>query len=182
MKADFVESKMSTETVPKTQLMRRMLGALVVFSGLCTVFALLVTAAQAWQAHAQERWPEVTADVDSCGLEPSSGEDMYHIRCRLSYVVGGKQNVTTVHSIDVGVWQYPRNQIGPLEQWIDEHPTGTPILVRYDPANHTQVVSTDKLVGGPHTESNIKVFAVSVGSFVILLAIARIARLHLPDP
>jgi hypothetical protein len=107
---------------------------------------------------------------------------MYHIRCCLSYVVGGKQNVTTVHSIDVGVWQSPRNQIRPLEQWIDEHPSGTPILVRYDPANRTQVVSTDKLVGGPHTESNIKVFEVCAGSFVILLAIARITRRHLPDP
>jgi hypothetical protein len=186
MKADFVEREMPTETAPKTQLMRRTLGVLVLFSGLCTVFALVVTAAQAWQEHAQERWPEATAHVDSCGLErTSSGEERYHIRCRLGYVVGGEQNVTTVHSINApspGVWQYPRNQIGPLEQWIDEHPPGTPILVRYDPANHTQVVSRDKLVGGPHTQSNLKVFEACVGSFVILLAIARITRLHLPDP
>lgn len=173
---------MPTKTAPKTQWMRRTLGVLVLFSGLCTVFALVVTAAQAWHEHAQERWPEVTAHVDSCGLEPSSGEDMYHLRCRLSYVVGGEQNVTTVHSINVGVWQYPRNQFGPLEQWIDEHPPGTPILVRYDPARHTEVVTTDKLVGGPHTQSNIKLFEVCAVSFVILLAIARITRLHLPDP
>jgi Protein of unknown function (DUF3592) len=186
MKADFVESEMPTETAPKTQLMRRTLGALVVFSGLCTVFALVVTAAQAWHEHNQERWPEVTAHVDTCGLEPtSSGEKIYHIRCRLSYVVGGEQNVTTVLSMNVsslGVWQHPRNQIGPLEQWIDEHPPGAPILVRYDPASHTEVVTTDKLVGGPHTQSNIKVFEACAVSFVILLAIARITRLHLPDP
>ena len=176
MKADFVESEMPTETAPKTQLMRRTLGALVVFSGLCTAFALLVTAAQAWQEHNQERWPEVTAHVDSCGLEPtSSGEKIYHIRCRLSYVVGGEQNVTTVLSMS-------RNQMGPLEQWIDQHPPGTPIFVRYDPADHPQVVTTDKLVGGPHTQGNIKVLKVCAGSFVILLAIARITRLHLPDP
>lgn len=164
---------MPTETAPKTQLMRRILGALVVFSGLCTVFVLGVTAAQAWQEHAQERWTEVTAHVDSCGMEPSSGKDMYHIRCRLSYVVGGEQNVTTVRSTNVGVWQYPRNH-RPLEQWIDDHPPGTPILVRYDPADHAEVVTTDKLVGGPHTQSNIKLFEVCAGSFVILLAIGRI--------
>ena len=158
--------------------MRRTFGALVVFSGLCTVFALVVTAAQAWHEHAQERWPEVTAHVDSCGLEPSSGKDMYHIRCRLSYFVGGQQNVTTVYSSNVGVWQYSRHQIGPLEQWIDGHPPGMPILVRYDPANHTEVVTTDKLVGGFHTQSNIKLLEACAVSFVILLAIARITRLH----
>jgi len=173
---------MPTETAPKTQLMRRALGALVVFSGLCTAFTFVVTAAQARHERAQERWPEVTAHVDSCGLEPSSGKDMYHIRCRLSYVVSGEQNVTTVLSSNVGVWLHPRNQVGPLEQWIDEHPRGTPIVVRYDPADHTQVVTRDKLVGGPHTQSNIKLLEVCAASFVILLAIARITRLRLPDP
>ena len=180
-----MESERATETTPKIQLMRRTLGVLVLFSGLCTVFALVVTAAQAWRENTQERWPEVTAQVDSCDLErTSNGEDWYHIRCGLSYVAGGEQNVTTVRSRDVPssrVWQYPRNQIGPLEQWIDEHPPGTQILVRYDPANHPEVLTTDKLVGGPHTQGNIKVLKVCVGSFVILLAIARIARLHPPD-
>jgi hypothetical protein len=38
---------------------------LAAFSGLCTIFASVVTAAQAWQDHAQKRWPEVTARVDS---------------------------------------------------------------------------------------------------------------------
>jgi hypothetical protein len=44
------------------------LGLLVVFSGLCTIFVLVATAAQAWQEHAQARWPEVTARVEKCGL------------------------------------------------------------------------------------------------------------------
>ena len=170
-----------TETAPKPQIiLRTTLGFLVLFSGLCTIFALVVTAAQAWQEHAQERWPEVTAHVDTCGLErTSSGEKRYHIRCRLSYAVVAERNVTSIYSINAPspeVWQYPRNQIGPLEQWIDEHPPGTPILVRYDPAKHTRVVSTDMLVGGPHTQSNIKVLEICAGSFVILLAIARITR------
>ena len=106
---------------------------------------------------------------------------MYYIRCHLKYVVGGEQNVTTVLSknVSLGVW---RDRVGPLEQWIDEHPPGTPILVRYDPADHKQVVTTDKLVGGPHTQSNIKICEVCAGSFVVLLAIARITRPYLPDP
>jgi len=183
MNAGFVESVMPTEMAPKRQLMWLTLTALVLLSGLCTIFALVVTAAQAWQEHAQERWPEVTAHVDTCGLErTSSGPQKYHIRCRLSDAVGAEQNVTNVYSMNVPspeVWQYPPNQIGPFEQWVDEHPPGTPILVRYDPAKHTKVVlmSTDMLAGGPHTRSSIKVLDAFAGSFVILLAIAGITRL-----
>ena len=48
------------------------LAVLVALSGLCTIFVSVVTAAQAWQEYAQARWPEVTARVDSCGMERTS--------------------------------------------------------------------------------------------------------------
>jgi hypothetical protein len=85
MYRSFVEPEMTTEAVPKGQWMYVGLAVLVVFSGLCTIFASVVTAAQAWQEHAQARWPEVTARVDTCGLnQTSSGPRRYRIRCRLS--------------------------------------------------------------------------------------------------
>jgi hypothetical protein len=72
---------MPAETAPNTQWMRQTLGALVVFSGLCTVLALVLTASEAWQEHARERWPQVTAHVDSCGLERvSTGEECWRLR------------------------------------------------------------------------------------------------------
>jgi hypothetical protein len=85
---------------PKPQIIvRTTLGLLVLFSGLCTIFALVVTAAQVWQEHVQERGPEVTAHVDSCGLEQTStGEDRYYILCEMSYAVGFERTVTTIHS------------------------------------------------------------------------------------
>jgi hypothetical protein len=55
------DQKMTTGTVQKGPLMWLGLIVLVVLLGLCTTFALVVTAAQAWQEHAQARWPEVTA-------------------------------------------------------------------------------------------------------------------------
>ena len=93
------------------------LMVLVVFSGLCTIFASVVTAAQAWQEHAQSRWPEVTAHVDRCALnQTSSGRrEKYYIHCRLSYTVGAEQNMANVYSSNVPspeIWQYPPNQIG----------------------------------------------------------------------
>jgi hypothetical protein len=175
---------MTTETAPKAQLLRLGLMLLVALSGMCTIFALVVTAAQAWQEHGQAQWPEVTARVDRCGLnQTSSGRrEKFYIRCRLSYAVGAEQNVANVYSSNVPspkIWQYPPNQIGPLEAWVDEHPPGTPIVVRYDPSHHTKVV----LVGSdmpplarPRTPRNMKLVEVCAGSFLVLLMIARITR------
>jgi hypothetical protein len=178
-----VGPEMTTETAPKRQLMWLGLMVLVTLSGLCTIFASVVTAAQAWQEHAHARWPEVTARVDTCGLnQTSSGRrENYYIHCRLSYAVGAEQNVANVYSINVPspkIWQYPPNQIGPLEQWVDEHPPGTPIVVHYDPTDHTKVVlvATDMPLGGPRTPSNVKQLEVWAGSFLVLLTIARITR------
>ena len=38
-------------------------------AALCTVFALVVTAAEAWQDHVHAQWPEASAQVQQCGLD-----------------------------------------------------------------------------------------------------------------
>jgi hypothetical protein len=156
---------------------------LVAFAGLCTIFVMVATAAQAWQEHAQARWPEVEARVDTCGLNRTStnGRHRFYIRCRLSYAVGAEQNATNVYSRNVPspeIRQYPPNQIAPFEQWVDEHPPGTPIVVRYDPANHSKVVLVANYMpgGGPRTASNVKLLEVCAGSFLVLLMIAQLTR------
>jgi len=175
--------EMTTETAAKGQLMWLGLIVLVALSGLCTIFAAVVTAAQAWQEHAQARWPEVTAHVDRCGLDQTSSgrREKYYIHCRLSYAVGAEQNVANVYSINVpspNVWQYPSNQIEPFAEWVGEHPPGTPIVVRYDPDKHTKVVLVANYMpwDGPRTPSNIKQLEVWAGSFLVLVTIARITR------
>jgi hypothetical protein len=174
---------MTTGTAPKRQLMWLGLMVLVVFLGLCTIFVSVVTAAEAWQEHAQARWPEVTARVDTCGLSRSSTgqRQRFQIRCRLSYAVGAEQNAANIYSSYVPspeVPQYPPNQIAPLEEWVDEHPQGTPIVVRYDPADHKKVVLVENYMprGGPRTQDNVKLLEICAVSFLVLLALARITR------
>jgi nicotinamide riboside transporter PnuC len=41
-----------------------------IFAGLCTVFALIVSVAEKWQEPAQESWPELTAIVERCSVDP----------------------------------------------------------------------------------------------------------------
>ena len=179
----FAGLKMTTGTVQKGPLMWLGLSVLAALFGLCTIFASVVTVAEAWQEHLQSRWPEVTARVDDCGLARSSTgrRQNFHIRCRLSYAVGAEQAAANIYSTNVPsaeIWQYPPNQIAPFEEWVDEHPEGTPIVVRYDPANHTKVVPvTDNVPrDGPRTPNNVKVLEFFAGGFLVLLTTARITR------
>jgi hypothetical protein len=56
------------QNVPKWRGLVLLLASFLgLFAGLCTVFALAVTAAQAWQEHAHTQWPEATAQVQRCG-------------------------------------------------------------------------------------------------------------------
>jgi hypothetical protein len=183
MNGGFVGAEMTTGTVQKGTLIWLGLMVLVVLSGLCTIFASVVTVAQAWQEHLQARWPEVTAHVDECGLNRTSSgrREKFYIRCRLSYAVGAEQNATNIYSSNVPspeIWQYPPNQIAPFQQWVDEHPQGTPILVRYDSAHHTKVVlvATDTPLSGPRTPNNVKLLEFLAGGFLVLLTISRITR------
>jgi hypothetical protein len=160
---------------------RGIAGLLGVFAALCTIFALVVTVAEGWQDHAQAHWPVTTARVEKCSLHPTSTglRNRYYIICQLSYVVGTDEIVTKLYSRTAPgpeVWQYPPNQIGPLQEWLDNHPLGTPITVRYDPGNPKKAVpvATDLLPGRPRTPSNLKLLGIGAISCVVLLAIARI--------
>ena len=179
---------MTTGIAPKANWIRLPLMVLVLLTGLCTIFALVVTAAAAWTERNEAQWPQVTARVDRCGLTQTSSarRERYYIRCRLIYEVGAEQNTATVYSVSVpsrAVWQYPPNQIGLFEDWVAEHPPGTPIVVHYNPARHTKavLVATDMPRGGPQTPNNVKVLKIFAGSFVVLLILARITRPRSPQ-
>jgi hypothetical protein len=181
MNEDFAGAKMTTGTVQKGPLMWLGLMVLVALLGLCTIFASVVTVAQAWQEHLQARWPELTARVDECGLNRTSTgrREKFYIRCSLSYAVGAEQHATKIYSGNVPspeIWQYPPNQIAPFEEWVNDHPQGTLIVVRYDPANHTKIVlvAANMPGGGPRTPNNVKLLEFLTGSFLVLLTIARI--------
>ncbi len=153
------------------------------FCGLCTVFALVVTVAQAWQEHAQAQWPEATARVQRCGVVIYTHRpESYWIDCSLSYTVRGEEIVSHVHSRSTPaprrvISQYPGRQFEQLQEWVDEHPEGTPMTVHYDPANHRKaaLVVTDMPMGGPRTPDNLKLLGFFAVSCAVLLAITRVA-------
>ena len=159
-------------------------AVLVLFLGLCTLFALVATCVQAWQEHAQSQWPQAMATVDRCGLRPSSSKKrhLYYIRCSLRYELGFEQLSARVSSASVpprDVGQYPPNQMGPLEDWISGHPSGTPIAIRYDPSNHQKIVLASNDMPprpGPKTPYNLKLLAAFGTGFLVFVTIARRTR------
>jgi hypothetical protein len=153
-------------------------------AALCTVFALAVTAAQAWEEHAEAQWPQTTARVQRCGLAIYTHKpESYWIDCSLTYTVRGEEIVAHVHSRSVAapqrvIYQYPAGQLELLQKWADEHPEGTPITVHYDPANHKKavLVTTDMPLSGPRTPNNLKLLGFFAVSCAVLLGIARVSR------
>jgi len=175
---------MTTEGVRKIQLLWVGLPVLGLAAGLGSILALIVTVAEGWQEHEQAQWLQATARVQQCGVDIyTHNPDTYWINCRVSYLVDAEEVVAQVHSRSTPapqrvIWQYPANQIGIMQEWVDQHPSGTLIAVHYDPANHNNaaLVATDMPLGGPHTPGNLKLLEVAAGSCVLLLAIARITR------
>lgn len=155
---------------------------MALFAGLCTGFSGVVTAYEAWQEHLQSQWPEVTAKIESCDMvQASSAPRQYYIDCRLSYSTGGQKHVAEVYSRNVpppGVWQYPRNQMAPYVDWVNDHLKGTPIAVRYDPVRPGKIaLAWDYMPGGgPRTAGNIELTGLFAGGSLVLLVIARMAR------
>jgi hypothetical protein len=159
-------------------------GVLVLFLGLCTPFVLVATGVQAWQEHEQSQWPQAMATVEQCGLTQTSTKQRnhYYIRCRLRYELGFEQLAARIYSASVPareVAQYPPNQIGPLEDWVSQHPTGTSIGIRYDPSNHQRIVlATNDMppFRGPRTTYNLKLLAGVGMGFLVVLIINRLTR------
>jgi hypothetical protein len=178
---------MTTEWGPGRKLVWLVVVVLGLFAGLCSMFALVVTIAQGWQEHAEAQWPEATALVQRCGVDIYTHKpEAYWIDCRISYVAGAAEVIADVHSRSTPaprrvISQQPATQFDLMQEWADEHPAGTAIAVRYDPANHKKavLVETDMPLGGPRTPNNLRLLEITAGSCALLLAIARMTR---PSP
>ena len=151
-------------------------------AALCTVFAVIATLANAWQEHEQAAWPQAAASVINCEIaETSSSSRRYNIRCRLKFIANFQQARTTVYSIDVppaDAVQYPLNQIAPFIDWVNAHPPGTSLVVRYNPTQPSKIIMAGDYMpmGGPQTPNDIKLAGACAVSFLVLFLIARITR------
>lgn len=153
------------------------------FVGLCTLFAAVVTAVQAWQERERARWPELVARVDRCDLATylqKRRSRSYYINCSIRYPVGSDEIVSRVSSRstpapDRVIWQ-AEPIFNEMQDWVNRHPRGTPMAVRYDPANPRRAAleTTDMPLGGPQTPDNLRLVEVGTAGCLVLLAVGWI--------
>ena len=124
-----VHARMSNSLTAKGSV-----GLLGTFAGLCTVFALIVSVADKWQEHAQESWPEVTAIVERCSVDPyvplesASRDPVWHIGCRIGFRADSTQIETRIRSRSTAPgWG---GHMERLQQWVALHRPGSPIVVQ----------------------------------------------------
>ena len=103
-----------------------------------------MTAAEGWVERAQAQWLPATARIQRCGLDIYTRKpESYWIDCSLGYTVDGEEIVAHVHSRSTPaprrvIAQNPTEQFDLLQQWVEDHPEGTPIagIGPLGPSNH----------------------------------------------
>jgi hypothetical protein len=164
---------------------RGLIGLFGVFFGLCAVLALIVSAVDGWREHARESWPEATATIEKCSVDPlipfrsSSREPVWFIKCRIGYRVAANQIESSVRSRSTS--SHWGGHAAQMREWVASHPTGSAIVVRYDPSDPGAAVltETDMPDAGPRTPGNLKLLLIASVASLVLLTIARRLR---PDP
>jgi len=84
--------------------MQVLFGFLSLFAALCTIFALVVTAEEAWREHAQLSWPSATASIQHCRVDTyrrsRSGAlgERSRIACDIQYSVNDNDVQAYIHS------------------------------------------------------------------------------------
>ncbi|MGA7930145.1 MAG: DUF3592 domain-containing protein [Candidatus Sulfotelmatobacter sp.] len=158
------------------------------FAALCALFSLIVTAGVAWQEYREVRWPEATATIQRCRVERASNRSGSNIiDCRIGYVVDGETlkshvNSTSWPAPEKVVWEFHPGQaqemFDTMQGWVEAHPPGTTIAVRYDPASHAKavLVTTDMPLGGSRTPRNVRTTEGAAALCAAMLIIAILAR------
>jgi hypothetical protein len=165
-------------TAAKTSLtlggVMMLLGA---FAGLCTVFALVATAADAWREHAQESWPVATATLHRCTVDrykSMHNEVTWRIICNVNYFAQGDETAARVTSHSA----FARADVQAMTDWVNEHQPGSSIKVRYDPANHKKAMAlpTELPYSGSRTPNNLVLLLGFFLGCMVLLTAGKVLR------
>jgi len=157
-------------------------GFLALLAGLCSVLVLVVTAGEAWREARQAHWPEASATIESCSVElvyfdgPNSDDPTWWLECKIGFRAASDSIRARLYS---GHRSNPaQGYPDPMNQWANDHPPGSVIEIRYNPANPQQAVAaTDYLPNGePRTLGNLKLLATLLAAFGAGLLTTRLLQ------
>jgi hypothetical protein len=154
-----------------------LIGLSALFAGMCSLFALIVTAGEALRELTQARWPEVTATIERCSIDlqyydgPNSDDPTWWLECKIGFRAGTDQILARIYS---GHRSNPSQGYPELmNRWVNDHPPGSTIVVRYNPTDLKALPVRDYLPNGePRTLSNLKLLSGFTLACASLLAIS----------
>jgi hypothetical protein len=161
---------------------RSVLALLGVLAGLCAIFALVVSVADGVREYAQKSWPQATATVEGCSVDPyvpirsASRTPVWYVRCRIGYRTDSDEIETSIRSRSTtSGWG---GDAEGMRRWVAHHRSGSQLVVHYDPSEHKTAVltATDMPYAGPRTPDNLRLLLISSVAYFGLLVISRRCR------
>jgi hypothetical protein len=149
-------------------------GLFGLFSGLCAVFAALVTLGEWRDDTARAAWPHASALIEQGYVSedrPRGGSTTWRLRYRVRYEVDGRETRALLTSYSTN----SQGEAAKMQAWARRHRAGGSIDVRYDPSRPEQAVFASAEVpdAGPRTRSNLILTAIAVVGCAVLLPLAR---------
>ncbi|HKV92112.1 MAG TPA: DUF3592 domain-containing protein [Candidatus Angelobacter sp.] len=167
--------------------LQNLIGLLVLFTGLCAIFALVVSVSDSWREHMQQNWPQATAVIKHCSVDPyvpfrrAGGTPIWYIRCQIGYSVHGNQIEASIRSRSTkSGWG---GSLEAMHEWVYRNRPGSPIIIHYDPnaPQTAALIATDMPDAGPRTPNNLKLFLIASVFCLGLWMIARHLRTKQPS-
>jgi hypothetical protein len=147
-----------------------LIGLLGLFAGLCTIFALLATIADAWREHVQQGWPAPTATISALLARSVTSETGDLLARCLRHRICGKRRRNQVED------QLAQHCGGCGDPRRAKHGRGSAMEIHYDPADGKKAVltTTDMPEAGPRTPNNVRLLLIAFVACVVMLTTARL--------
>jgi hypothetical protein len=150
------------------------------FGVVCTVSTAVFTVHD-WVIDRQHaRWPVTTATVRASSIElhhpfpNDGGGTVYYVDATVRLDVGADTATARIYSESVRV----TNGTRVMRTWVDQHPPGTAIQVRYDPADphHVELIDAGGLIFSRHTRHDVALVLGALLFSAVLYGAGRVVR------
>jgi hypothetical protein len=137
-----MEASVPTGRRTRPSSVQNSIGLLGAFAGLCTLFALIVSVADGVRETTQKSWPQATATIENCSVEPHvplrRHGAVWQIQCRIHYRADSDEIEASIGSRNTTSGS--GGDAEGMRRWVARHRSGSQLVVHYNPGDHKEAV------------------------------------------
>lgn len=150
------------------------------FFVLCASFALVVTFIDVWTVTKYSHWPTAQAVVDEAFVTSEKPFAKYGnspiitLNCRLHFDAGARPIETTL--LPASTRGSDPERVAIMNDWVNAHPRGSGVAIRYDPERPSRAVLRDfpaGLIPPEHPKEDVVIVGGFGAAAVLAIAIGR---------